>query len=60
LKEATCNDGDDNDCDNKIDCDDLDCKGDPACPDCLPKGAACTDNAECCSSKCLPAGKCAK
>jgi sialate O-acetylesterase len=58
--ETNCADGDDNDCDTDIDCDDSDCKGDSACPDCLPKGAACTDNAECCSSRCLPAGKCGK
>ena len=53
-----CNDGQDNDCDTYTDCDDSDCDGDPACPDCLPKGAACTEDAECCSGDCLPAGKC--
>jgi len=58
--ETSCTDGDDNDCDTDIDCDDSDCLGDQACPYCLPKGAACTDNTDCCSSNCLPAGKCAK
>jgi hypothetical protein len=57
--ETNCTDGIDEDCDNYTDCDDSDCDNDPACPDCLPKGAACTDNVECCSSRCLPAGKCA-
>jgi hypothetical protein len=60
LTETVCDDGIDEDCDLNTDCDDEDCSGDPACPDCLPKGAACADNAECCSSRCLPAGKCAK
>jgi lysophospholipase L1-like esterase len=58
--EANCTDGVDEDCDNYTDCDDPDCSGDLACLNCLPKGAACTDNAECCSFKCLPAGKCAR
>jgi beta-glucanase (GH16 family) len=56
--ETSCTDGIDNDCDTYTDCDDSDCDGDPACPECLPKGAACTDNSECCSGTCLPAGKC--
>ena len=56
--ETSCTDGIDNDCDTYTDCDDSDCDGDPACPDCLPKGAPCTDNAECCSGTCLPAGRC--
>lgn len=55
-----CTDGDDNDCDTDIDCDDSDCSLDPACLECLPKAATCTDNADCCSGRCLPAGKCAK
>jgi sialate O-acetylesterase len=59
LTETSCTDGKDNDCKNGIDCEDSNCKGDPACPDCLPKGALCSDNADCCSKKCLPAGKCA-
>ncbi|MGB5754291.1 MAG: hypothetical protein WBN87_15645, partial [Thermoanaerobaculia bacterium] len=29
--ELTCDDGNDNDCDNLVDCDDADCAGDPAC-----------------------------
>jgi len=58
--ETNCTDGDDNDCDTYKDCDDSDCSGDLACPACQPKGAACTDNADCCSNRCLPAGKCAK
>ena len=56
--ETDCDDGIDNDCGGGTDCDDSDCDGDPACPDCLPKGAACTEDAECCSGNCLPAGKC--
>jgi hypothetical protein len=60
VTEANCSDGIDEDCDFNTDCDDEDCYSDPACPGCLPKGAACNDNADCCSSKCLPAGKCAK
>ena len=58
--ETICDDGIDNDCDNDIDCEDRDCLGVPPCPNCLPKRAACNDNAECCSNNCLPAGKCAK
>jgi sialate O-acetylesterase len=60
VAEANCSDGIDEDCDFNTDCDDEDCSGDPACPGCLPKGASCNDNADCCSSKCLPAGKCAR
>jgi sialate O-acetylesterase len=60
LEEINCTDDIDEDCDDYTDCDDSDCDSDLACPDCLPKGVACTDNAECCSSRCLPAGKCAK
>jgi hypothetical protein len=49
---ATCNDGVDNDCDGLTDCADIvDCGTDPAC-DCLPKGAACTADNECCSNWC--------
>jgi sialate O-acetylesterase len=58
--ETNCTDGIDNDCGGGTDCDDSDCDGDPACPDCLPKNAPCTDNIECCSGNCLPAGKCAR
>ena len=53
-----CDNGVDDDCDGFTDCDDSDCFGDPACPSCVDKGGACTDNAECCSGNCLPAGKC--
>jgi hypothetical protein len=56
--ESNCTDGIDEDCDSYTDRDDSDCTGDPACPDCLPKGEACTENIECCSGKCLPSGKC--
>ena len=57
AKETNCADGIDEDCDTYTDCDDSDCDLDPAC-DCAPKGGACTDNADCCSGNCLPAGKC--
>ena len=61
--ETNCSNGIDDDCDTYTDCEDqCDCAVDcdtPTCPDCLPKGAACSDNADCCSKKCLPAGKCA-
>ena len=50
--ETSCTDGIDNDCDLDTDCDDADCDGDPACPSCLPKGAICSDNSECCSGTC--------
>jgi hypothetical protein len=52
---ATCDDGEDNDCDGLVDCDDAaDCETDPACetPTCLPKRAECTSNDECCSGEC--------
>jgi hypothetical protein len=45
--ETTCNDGIDNDCDTLIDAADPDCA-----PTCLPKGASCTTNSQCCSNKC--------
>jgi len=51
--ETSCTDGDDNDCDNDVDCDDTDCDGDPACPDCLARGEACTDGSECCTGRCV-------
>jgi hypothetical protein len=35
-KELICDDGIDNDCDGYIDCDDVDCDGNPACDDCVP------------------------
>jgi hypothetical protein len=43
-----CSDGIDNDCDDLIDGDDPDCNA-----SCLDSGSLCTDNAECCSQKCL-------
>ncbi|MBN1641190.1 MAG: hypothetical protein JXA09_08135 [Anaerolineae bacterium] len=46
-----CSDGLDNDCDGAADCGDSDCASDPAC-DCLPLGASCSVNDECCSNKC--------
>ncbi len=44
--ETSCGDGVDNDCDGLVDGDD------PDCQTCLPAGASCTDNADCCSNKC--------
>ena len=55
--ETNCADGVDEDCDVLTDCDDDDCDDDPACT-CLSKGDACTDDSECCSGSCVPAGKC--
>jgi sialate O-acetylesterase len=49
--EANCTDGDDNDCDTDIDCDDSDCLGDSAC-NCKTKGEWCSNNGECCSNDC--------
>jgi len=56
--EAVCDDGVDEDCDGGADCSDPtgDCDAFPAC-DCLPKRATCSDDTECCSSKCR-GGKC--
>jgi hypothetical protein len=45
--EVSCTDGLDNDCDTLIDAADPDCA-----PSCLPRGASCTTNAQCCSNKC--------
>jgi hypothetical protein len=45
--EVSCNDGLDNDCDTLIDAADPNCA-----PVCLPKGASCTTNSQCCSNKC--------
>ncbi|HET8647793.1 MAG TPA: hypothetical protein VFO85_20005, partial [Vicinamibacteria bacterium] len=45
--EVSCNDGLDNDCDTFIDLADSDCQ-----TSCLPRGAACTLNTECCSGAC--------
>jgi len=56
--ETVCDDGVDEDCDGGADCSDPtgDCDAEPAC-DCLPKRAICSDDTECCSSKCR-GGKC--
>jgi hypothetical protein len=43
---STCEDGSDNDCDGAAD------ESDPDCGVCLPRGDACSDDAECCSAKC--------
>lgn len=51
LSETDCSDGQDDDCDNLTDCSDSDCASDPTC-DCLPRGDACTSDAECCSARC--------
>ncbi len=54
-----CGDGTDNDCDAKVDCDDGDCAGDPACEGvCAPKNAACSLDRGCCSGVCKPNGRC--
>jgi hypothetical protein len=50
--ESDCGDGADEDCDGDADCDDEDCAGHPECEPCLPLGAPCMANAECCSLKC--------
>jgi sialate O-acetylesterase len=54
--EEICDDGMDDDCDGDADCSDPDCVADPAC-DCLGKHAECSDDTQCCSSKCR-GGKC--
>jgi subtilisin family serine protease/subtilisin-like proprotein convertase family protein len=52
-EEGFCTDGVDNDCDEAIDCADLeDCASDPVC-ECLPRGQECMDNSECCSKRCF-------
>jgi hypothetical protein len=45
--EVSCSDGLDNDCDGFIDLADSDCQ-----TSCLPRGASCTSNTECCSGSC--------
>jgi hypothetical protein len=51
LFESECDDGIDNDCDTRIDCDDHDCDTDPVCG-CTPKGGPCTSPFDCCSGLC--------
>ena len=57
---VTCEDGIDNDCDQAVDCNDVDCDGiDPACIIiCLPKNASCSIDSECCSGDCKGNGRC--
>jgi thermitase len=51
--ETNCSDDIDNDCDGDIDCSDSDCLDDPACTTtCLPRGAPCSSDIDCCSGKC--------
>jgi trimeric autotransporter adhesin len=45
--EVSCSDGLDNDCDGFTDLADSDCQ-----TSCLPRGASCTSNTECCSGSC--------
>lgn len=61
ANETNCTDGVDEDCDGPADCADADCADDPEC-NCLPVGASCNDDAECCSNKCKgpPGGKTCK
>ncbi|MEE8522989.1 MAG: hypothetical protein V3T72_03575, partial [Thermoanaerobaculia bacterium] len=54
-----CDDNLDNDCDGLDDCGDSDCTSDPACVCTLGQsGDACTQDSECCSSKCKGNGTC--
>lgn len=46
-----CTDGQDNDCDLLVDCNDSDCAADSACT-CGGNGASCSSNGDCCSNKC--------
>ncbi|MGA1795435.1 MAG: S8 family serine peptidase, partial [bacterium] len=50
---STCDDGVDNDCDLRTDCDDSDCSRDPICAACLPNGEPCQNSSQCCSNKCF-------
>jgi hypothetical protein len=51
--ELSCTDGLDDDCDGLVDCADGDCANDPTCA-CLPKGDACSSDADCCTGRCKP------
>lgn len=57
LPGSTCRDGLDNDCDGAADCNDPDCEGATPCPTCLPTGAPCSGDSDCCSQKCRGGGK---
>jgi hypothetical protein len=50
--ETDCTDGIDEDCDLDTDCDDIDCEGDPACPDCALLGEECVEHSDCCENFC--------
>jgi len=49
--ETSCSDGQDNDCDMFVDCNDSDCDTAPACS-CVHSGGSCSANSDCCGSKC--------
>lgn len=51
LMELNCSDGNDNDCDNDVDCADVDCSALPACQ-CGLKADPCLTDSDCCSNKC--------
>lgn len=55
--EASCTDGEDDDCDGFVDCADSDCSADAACVvTCANSGATCSSNAQCCSNRCRGKG----
>jgi hypothetical protein len=47
-----CTGGIDENCNGLVDCDDPGCSTSPACTTCLPLGASCTQNGQCCSLSC--------
>jgi sialate O-acetylesterase len=49
LTETICDDGIDEDCDTYIDCDDIDCDGDPACPSSECGNDICEEGEDCLS-----------
>ena len=51
LMELNCSDGNDNDCDNDVDCADVDCSALSACQ-CGLKADPCLTDSNCCSNKC--------